>query len=217
MVLADYDRDGRATELVLQVGAGPCGHEQSVVVGISKQNPDAACVRYGGDPRGAPRARSPSATGSGSAMRPASTSSRQRAAITAPAPSDRSISRPTACSTPARRSGAARETPLPACTEHPFRYRSRSDALPPRREPQNRFSSTTMEYDDSDVNPGAPLEVFEDHSRSILASNDSPDVGFKWSVNPYRGCFHACNYCFARPSHEYLSSARDPTSSGRSS
>ncbi len=52
-----------------------------------------------------------------------------------------------------------------------------------------------MEYDDPDVNPGAPLEVYEDHSRSILASNDSPDVGFKWSVNPYRGCFHACAYC----------------------
>ena len=54
-----------------------------------------------------------------------------------------------------------------------------------------------MEYDDPDVNPGAPLEVYEDHSRSILASNDSPDVGFKWSVNPYRGCFHACAYCLA--------------------
>ena len=75
----------------------------------------------------------------------------------------------------------------------------------PVANPQNRFASTTMEYDDPDVNPGAPLEVYEDHSRSILASNDSPDVGFKWSVNPYRGCFHACAYCYARPSHEYLS------------
>ena len=55
---------------------------------------------------------------------------------------------------------------------------------------------------------GAPemrLEVFEDGSRKILAENDSPDVGFRWSVNPYRGCFHACAYCYARPSHEYLS------------
>ena len=67
----------------------------------------------------------------------------------------------------------------------------------PVANPQNRFSSTTMEYDDPDVNPGAPLEVYEDHSRSILASNDSPDVGFKWSVNPYRGCFHACSYCLS--------------------
>jgi len=49
------------------------------------------------------------------------------------------------------------------------------------------------------------LEVYADHTRSILAKNDSPDVGFTYSVNPYRGCFHACAYCYARPSHEYLS------------
>ena len=49
------------------------------------------------------------------------------------------------------------------------------------------------------------LEVYEDHTRQILSKNDSPDVGFTWSVNPYRGCFHACAYCYARPSHEYLS------------
>jgi DNA repair photolyase len=65
----------------------------------------------------------------------------------------------------------------------------------PVANPPNRFASTTMDYDDPDVNPGAPLEVFVDHSRTILASNDSPDVGFNWSVNPYRGCFHACAYC----------------------
>lgn len=51
-----------------------------------------------------------------------------------------------------------------------------------------------MEYEAED-NPGAPMQVYEDHSRSILATNDSPDVGFRWSVNPYRGCFHACAYC----------------------
>ncbi len=58
------------------------------------------------------------------------------------------------------------------------------------------------------VNPGAPvarLEVIEDSTRNILAENDSPDVGFRYSVNPYRGCFHACAYCYARPQHEYLS------------
>ena len=74
----------------------------------------------------------------------------------------------------------------------------------PVANPQNRFSSTTMEYEAED-NPGAPMQVYEDHSRSILATNDSPDLGFRWSVNPYRGCFHACSYCFARPTHEYLS------------
>jgi DNA repair photolyase len=61
-----------------------------------------------------------------------------------------------------------------------------------------------MEYEDED-NPGATMQVYEDHSRTILATNDSPDVGFRWSVNPYRGCQHACSYCYARPSHEYLS------------
>ncbi len=61
-----------------------------------------------------------------------------------------------------------------------------------------------MEYLDGEA-PLAPLEVYEDHTRGILAHNDSPDVGFDWSVNPYRGCFHACAYCYARPSHEYLS------------
>ena len=52
--------------------------------------------------------------------------------------------------------------------------------------------------------PEARLEVFEERARSIIAENDSPDVGFRFSVNPYRGCFHACAYCYARPSHEYL-------------
>jgi DNA repair photolyase len=48
------------------------------------------------------------------------------------------------------------------------------------------------------------LEVYEEESQSILSANDSPDVPFRWSVNPYRGCFHACAYCYARPTHEYL-------------
>jgi DNA repair photolyase len=53
--------------------------------------------------------------------------------------------------------------------------------------------------------PAGKLEVYEDHSREIIAHNDSPDVGFTFSVNPYRGCMHACAYCYARPTHEYLS------------
>ncbi len=52
--------------------------------------------------------------------------------------------------------------------------------------------------------PVARLEVIEDATRSILAENDSPDLGFRFSVNPYRGCFHACAYCYARPDHERL-------------
>ncbi len=64
----------------------------------------------------------------------------------------------------------------------------------PVANPPSRFATSIREYDDGEV-VGAPLQVFEDHSRSILATNDSPDVGFRWSVNPYRGCWHACRYC----------------------
>jgi DNA repair photolyase len=47
-------------------------------------------------------------------------------------------------------------------------------------------------------------EYLPDESQSIVAENDSPDVGFRYSVNPYRGCAHGCSYCYARPYHEYL-------------
>ena len=40
--------------------------------------------------------------------------------------------------------------------------------------------------------------------RSILSQNESPDIPFRWSLNPYRGCQHACSYCYARPTHQYL-------------
>ncbi len=68
--------------------------------------------------------------------------------------------------------------------------------------PPNPWLSSAVAY--LDEVPDAKLEVFEDHTRRIIASNDSPDVGFSYSVNPYRGCFHACAYCYARPTHEYL-------------
>jgi DNA repair photolyase len=70
--------------------------------------------------------------------------------------------------------------------------------------PPNPWASTDVQYLEEPP-PDIKLEVYEDHSRTILATNDSPDVGFTWSVNPYRGCFHGCAYCYARPSHEYLS------------
>jgi DNA repair photolyase len=47
-------------------------------------------------------------------------------------------------------------------------------------------------------------KLLADPSRSIVATNESPDVGFDASVNPYRGCEHGCSYCYARPTHEYL-------------
>ena len=50
----------------------------------------------------------------------------------------------------------------------------------------------------------ALLHVHEERAKSILSKNESPDVPFRFSVNPYRGCQHACAYCYARPSHELL-------------
>ena len=76
--------------------------------------------------------------------------------------------------------------------------------LRPLSNPPNPWAESEVEYLDGEA-PPAGLEVYEDATRGILAHNDSPDVGFSWSVNPYRGCFHACAYCYARPSHEYLS------------
>ena len=68
--------------------------------------------------------------------------------------------------------------------------------------PPNPFESARVELDV--LAPEARLEVYEQEAKSALSKNDSPDVGFTWSVNPYRGCFHACAYCYARPSHQYL-------------
>ncbi|HUP45790.1 MAG TPA: PA0069 family radical SAM protein [Thermoanaerobaculia bacterium] len=72
--------------------------------------------------------------------------------------------------------------------------------------PQNRFETLAYVPDD-DAPPGdnAPRTLYlRDPTRTIIATNDSPDVGFEASINPYRGCEHGCIYCFARPTHEYL-------------
>jgi DNA repair photolyase len=74
--------------------------------------------------------------------------------------------------------------------------------IKPVSNPPNPWESTYVEWIGEP--PEAKLDVFEEKSRSILAENESPDVGFRWSLNPYRGCFHACSYCYARTSHEYL-------------
>ncbi len=47
-------------------------------------------------------------------------------------------------------------------------------------------------------------DVYREMAKSIIATNDSPDIGFEQSINPYRGCEHGCIYCFARPTHCYL-------------
>ncbi len=79
--------------------------------------------------------------------------------------------------------------------------------------PPNRFGGPHYEADfehlehDEDYLQSLhnlPTEYIPDRSRSIVTENDSPDVGFRYSINPYRGCSHGCAYCFARPYHEYL-------------
>jgi DNA repair photolyase len=72
--------------------------------------------------------------------------------------------------------------------------------------PANRFELLQYERD-LEAGPDDPVPVTQflsDTSRSIIAHNDSPDVGFDASINPYRGCEHGCVYCYARPTHEYL-------------
>jgi DNA repair photolyase len=69
--------------------------------------------------------------------------------------------------------------------------------------PPNRYETLQFEPDDSGAGDVATT-YYRDASRSIVAENDSPDVGFRFSLNPYRGCEHGCAYCYARPTHEYL-------------
>jgi DNA repair photolyase len=87
--------------------------------------------------------------------------------------------------------------------EEPSPVRGRGSAA----NPPNRFERIAYEPDEAcaDAEAPAPATVLlKDNSRSIIAFNDSPDVGFEASINPYRGCEHGCIYCYARPTHEYL-------------
>jgi DNA repair photolyase len=78
--------------------------------------------------------------------------------------------------------------------------------------PTGRFEPTTRERvedgwarpEDEEETPRPPTIVTVDSTRTIIARNESPDVGFDRSINAYRGCEHGCVYCFARPSHSYL-------------
>src|SRR6202162_2354295 len=74
--------------------------------------------------------------------------------------------------------------------------------------PANRFEALHYELEDwcepeTDARP-IRTQFFRDDSQSIISYNNSPDVGFDASLNPYRGCEHGCAYCYARPPHEYL-------------
>ena len=79
--------------------------------------------------------------------------------------------------------------------------------------PANRFEKLHVDLNDVDVvdvdleteeRPQRQTQYFRDETKSVITRNNSPDVGFETSLNPYRGCEHGCIYCYARPTHEYL-------------
>ena len=73
--------------------------------------------------------------------------------------------------------------------------------------PANRFEKIHLEPDEDwnpEENPQPRTQFLRDRTGTIISYNDSPDVGFEASINPYRGCEHGCIYCYARPFHEYL-------------
>ena len=73
--------------------------------------------------------------------------------------------------------------------------------------PSSRFERLSHIPDAGPPDPedGVPqTRFYRDHARTLIVRNDSPDVGFDYGINVYRGCENGCSYCFARPTHEYL-------------
>lgn len=86
----------------------------------------------------------------------------------------------------------------------PLPLRGRATAAnPPARFLCQQYRQEEDCYD-TDSAADAQTVIHDDQTRTILVRNDSPDVTFRWSLNPYRGCAHGCIYCYARPTHEYF-------------
>ncbi len=85
--------------------------------------------------------------------------------------------------------------------KNPIRGRGASD------NPANRFEGKYIDYEldkESGEKPAQDTKLIADDTKEILSKNDSPDIPFTYSLNPYRGCEHGCIYCYARPTHEFL-------------
>jgi DNA repair photolyase len=95
---------------------------------------------------------------------------------------------------------------IPHITTRPLIFRGRGAVT----QPDGRFESQRREAADDgwdtpyEQTPAPRTELLVDTSKTVISRNQSPDVGFSQSINPYRGCEHGCTYCFARPTHSYL-------------
>ena len=78
---------------------------------------------------------------------------------------------------------------------------SNKDGRFARREREPDGDALDAALRDGDAPPAPRTELHVDAARTIIARNQSPDIGFSQSINPYRGCEHGCIYCYARPSH----------------
>ena len=114
-----------------------------------------------------------------------------------------------------QRKGPAARRGLPS-TAAAYREFLEAKGVEPQRgrgasgNPANRFEALHVQFDpvepgeDAEDRPTLPTQFYRDLTKTIIARNDSPDINFATSINPYRGCEHGCVYCFARPTHEYL-------------
>ncbi|MDA0225296.1 MAG: radical SAM protein, partial [Proteobacteria bacterium] len=120
--------------------------------------------------------------------------------------SERAAILPARSMKPARRNETGRAVPVIAIgtTSHGEALRGARSTL------QGRFESVAREKvddgwtPDDTPPPALATRVTIERARSILSTNESPDIPFEVSINPYRGCEHGCIYCYARPSHAYL-------------